>query len=497
MGCRDLRDQRTDERRMKAARTAWLPAVPFQPIFSRHLGRSWAGSGFRPVLGGGSARAPYDLASLEYTFLEGSRTAETAYHFAFHVAPRWVYQSVASTPPAAAATGEVTSAARQPNVRATNLDAAPTKNPASSPDDRLTRLSEVVSVFHSLSPRNVRPEALAPSHAFHPVVLAWQNPASAPGSRDLPTTSLGGAVYRHSLHNQSGITATTLDNNLHASWQTGFVAQSLAHHLSKAASAFTKTPHNISWSSLSNAPLWLEAAHRHDMSALNMARAPQQAHFLSRNIREHSSVLDAGYQADQTVGNAASFSLHASRGGSRLTFGVIAPAAVQSFAFLAANGLTNVATESAFDAAVHNPSVGMPGLTFRVLTPASARYLAVNSLTNVGVENSLAARNPLGDGPSMLIAAPEAQAFPSISRVQSVRPALAEPLSMVVRLPAPVAAGAPTVQTRFDQTLPAMPTSAPTPPVGLPADMLQRLIDQVVRSLDARALAERERFGRF
>jgi hypothetical protein len=41
------------------------------------------------------------------------------------------------------------------------------------------------------------------------------------------------------------------------------------------------------------------------------------------------------------------------------------------------------------------------------------------------------------------------------------------------------------------------PIAIPQPPGGLPADLLQRLTEQVVRALDARALATRERFGRF
>jgi hypothetical protein len=43
-------------------------------------------------------------------------------------------------------------------------------------------------------------------------------------------------------------------------------------------------------------------------------------------------------------------------------------------------------------------------------------------------------------------------------------------------------------------TVPDVPPLAR--PQGLPVDLLQQLTEQVVRALDARALAARERFGR-
>src|SRR5262249_10563053 len=78
--------------------------------------------------------------------------------------------------------------------------------------------------------------------------------------------------------------------------------------------------------------------------------------------------------------------------------------------------------------------------------------------------------------------------------------AMPPPAPMVVRAPtattaaetaAPGAPGAPAARPEPAETAPA-PAAAPLPP-----DFVQRVTEQVVRSLDARALAARERFGSF
>ncbi len=83
------------------------------------------------------------------------------------------------------------------------------------------------------------------------------------------------------------------------------------------------------------------------------------------------------------------------------------------------------------------------------------------------------------DGAS--VTAPAAAAVPLTARAQPAAPALATP-------------AAPVAPLSWPDPRAAAPIAAPA---ALPPDLLQRLTEQVVRSLDARALAACERFGRF
>jgi hypothetical protein len=74
----------------------------------------------------------------------------------------------------------------------------------------------------------------------------------------------------------------------------------------------------------------------------------------------------------------------------------------------------------------------------------------------------------------------------------------AGPVAMAVRTPAAVPAAAFPAPAP-GVAAPARPEQAGSPPIalGLPPDLAQRLIEQVVRALDARAVAARERLGGF
>lgn len=484
MGGRHLRDQRTDERRMKPVRTAWVP--PFRPILltSRVAGPEWSGARF--------ARAASDAAPLDYTFLEPMHGDERHYHVALHLSPRWIMQTLAApqkAPPSAPSVVAPSDPTREP-LAPPAAEATPTEVHM----DRLMRLREVLRVLQSSNARFVSQEAGDSQVVFRPVTMAWMTPVSreagaakqgtlARSSEQAPTHRTDLFARTHPVRQSAFDSHDRFDSIWHAYWQSKFVQQSVT--------ALERAAHVVSGFEVPVPPGPQSVVSDTQGRQVELQRAFGSIATFSPICRETRS-------GDIRLGFSAHFYEGAGQPGrSRFTFRSNAPFTAPGHTKIASFTTNSSGAGGAANAnAVEEPigdSEAMPAVTHweKLVVSRNAAMRAGNFFIPI------ATTAWTGEGSQGTSDRETASSFAFTTALRHERTQLVEPAEMIVRLQTPGVPNAMSSTTSIEATKVGSAVSPAAPPAGLPADLLQRLTDQVVRSLDARALAQRERFGRF
>lgn len=442
---------------MNFVRTIWSSTPRFEPIHE-------VGAGFSASVAGSNARASRDVDSQEFTFLTLLQGDEWHHHVAFQFSPRWIFQAFAMPAKAQASTSTVV-----------ETHATPTKDATIGrfQTNRLTRLQEILTVL--ASPDSFpHLAAVSTRLAVQPLILTVNTPtsqgrlpfATCANHTRVATMSAPHAWSEVNLTvNSSGAYSRTEPfDDYTSSWQSTF----------QKSRSFTTTSNRYELSAPPFAGIALKARESEDRGVLSNDGATRTPNFASFVWTTHNSAASRDTSAAQPILQTEFVAWAGDSSPTR-------PRGVDSAATLSLR---------AFDGRSHDSSTR----TFGVTMPfASVAQTCVESFPALPWTIATARVESAEPRPTARDVSPPT----SGNFVRLERPLTVETMEMVVRTPAPSASS----ETKSTVQLEGIPATKSPPvapaPAGLPADLLQRLIDQVVRSLDARALAARERFGRF
>lgn len=439
----------------------------FRPMALGFRPRSTTANRFRPLVAGQYLRMPYDTVPAEFTFLNPFISDSSVYRFSVNVSPRVIWQVMSRTSagsptlPANSRQPEQPCAGNQRSASPSSLAAPPRMTAVGL--DRLKMLQEVTQQLaaasvpgdrddfrtHDALPSPSTPQLM---QEFAPLLFTFRNVTEHAGDHAAAGDSSGfqPTVCRLWQHSSTltGADHTTMEPHAHAPgtpWH-GFTPRSFTFQKEWLTSGQYVSPAMAHSDGETRVPGLLQQVSQNRTFLVSP---------LVRLVAEHFAT---DFSPPGHEGHATQPQVRAK---------VTAPVA---FGSMAAVG-------------VLRPVSLVPAI-YRKKTPADSSSYAG------------------ADAPTPLDGAVLADAFTSSLASRHVRSESAAPvpaaMSVVARPPLPAGVPSP----RQLPTAPAAMTAGPVPPhasspAGLPHHLMQQLTEQVVKALDARTLAARERLGRF
>ncbi len=462
---------------MISSRLHPLGTAAFRPVVGG-LSRPHVATGFRPVVAGQYLRADQQLDASALTYLNPVPTGTGGVHLSVVVSPRIVWQVMNAIPAEATARrigGGFGTAAGKPTGPSADAGAAPP--PASIPANRFPLLRDTVHtaasgpkgddrfmVFrtHAVAvsaplPTNdgsqVRPDGqptAAPSHVSGSVRMATADRLA--WLRELAERTTAGKNTFAAARRAAAMSRDTIEYSP--------VVLTLRTGADGTHEPTDTAPRNASWASAFAGRIGRSRTVWRDAPAAPDDRSPRIGDELSVNVVVGRTLRrfarDTTLTTQETIRQSRSTRESTT---AEMTFGRTAKVGAYRPATLVP--------------AIDRVSPSESG------SAAGTESILVGSRTAGAFADAVVARLIRTDAGGMTSAA--APPVPAVVRTRGESSAAtARPV------PAESATFAP------DPRLPVQ-----SPPPGLPPDLVQRLTEQVVQSLDARALAARERMGRF